>query len=68
MAATFEFPPGGDKIVCEINGTFHPVLASIFQASTSITVKVQEVDGEKKLTFEATGEPAPELVGAAEGS
>lgn len=35
--------PFGDKIVCEINGTFHPVLASIFQASTSITVKVQGI-------------------------
>jgi len=35
--------PFGEKICCEINGTFHPVMAKIFQASTSIPVKVQSI-------------------------
>ena len=33
--------PFGEKIACEINGTFHPVMATIFRAPTSFTVKVQ---------------------------
>jgi ATP-dependent Clp protease ATP-binding subunit ClpC len=44
------------------------LLKGIFQGKDTITVRVQEVDGEKKLAFEATvGSPAAagELVGAA---
>jgi len=33
--------PFGDKVCCEISGTFHPVLASILRAPTSFTLKVQ---------------------------
>src|SRR5262249_35246133 len=40
------------------------LLKGEFQGKDTITVKVGEVDGEKKLTFEATGGPAPELVAA----
>lgn len=35
--------PFGEKIACEINGTFHPVMATIFRAPTSFTLKVQSL-------------------------
>lgn len=35
--------PFGDKLACEISGTFRPVLASILRAPTSFTLKVQEM-------------------------
>src|SRR5262249_27277532 len=42
------------------------LLKGIFQGKDTITVRVQEVDGEKKLAFDATvGAQAGELVGAA---
>jgi ATP-dependent Clp protease ATP-binding subunit ClpC len=42
------------------------LLQGAFTGKDMITVKVQEVDGEKKLFFEATSSmPQPELVGAA---
>src|SRR5262249_39527569 len=44
------------------------LLRGTFVGKDTITVKVHEVDGEKKLYFEATSSvPQPELVGAAEG-
>jgi len=42
-----------------------------FQGKDAVTVRVQEVDGEKKLVFEATTGPAPqqpELAGAGAGA
>src|SRR5262249_1044256 len=41
------------------------LLQGKFQGKDTITAKVEEKDGEKKLVFEATGAPQPELVGAA---
>jgi ATP-dependent Clp protease ATP-binding subunit ClpC len=44
------------------------LLQGVFNGKDTITVRVTEQDGEKKLFFEATGsQPQPELVGAAEG-
>ena len=43
------------------------LLQGEFTGKDTITVKVQEVDGEKKLFFEGTGVPQGELVGAGEG-
>jgi ATP-dependent Clp protease ATP-binding subunit ClpC len=44
------------------------LLRGTFAGKDTITVKVHEVDAEKKLYFEATSSvPHPELVGAAEG-
>jgi ATP-dependent Clp protease ATP-binding subunit ClpC len=44
------------------------LLQGAFAGKDTITVKVHEVEGEKKLYFEATSSvPQPELVGAAEG-
>src|SRR5262249_8319988 len=40
------------------------LLRGSFQGKDTITAKVEEKEGEKKLTFEATGQPQPELVGA----
>jgi ATP-dependent Clp protease ATP-binding subunit ClpC len=40
------------------------LLRGTFQGKDTITAKVEEKDGEKKLVFEATGAPQPELVGA----
>jgi ATP-dependent Clp protease ATP-binding subunit ClpC len=40
------------------------LLRGDFEGKTTITVRSQEVDGEKKLTFEATGSIAPELATA----
>jgi ATP-dependent Clp protease ATP-binding subunit ClpC len=41
------------------------LLRGDFQGKDVITVKVEEVDGEKRLGFEATStQPQPELVGA----
>jgi ATP-dependent Clp protease ATP-binding subunit ClpC len=41
------------------------LLRGTFAGKDTITVRVHEVDGEKKLTFDATGNaPAPELVAA----
>ena len=41
------------------------LLHGVFQGKDTITVKVEEVDGEKKLTFDATStQPQPELVAA----
>jgi ATP-dependent Clp protease ATP-binding subunit ClpC len=40
------------------------LLRGDFEGKTTITVRSQEVDGEKKLTFEATGSVAPELATA----
>jgi ATP-dependent Clp protease ATP-binding subunit ClpC len=43
------------------------LLQGAFTGKDTVTVKVHEVDGEKKLYFEATSsQPQPELVGAAE--
>ncbi len=43
------------------------LLRDTFKGKDTITARVIEVDGEKKLTFDATGAGEPELVGAAEG-
>jgi ATP-dependent Clp protease ATP-binding subunit ClpC len=44
------------------------LLQGAFVGKDTITAKVHEVEGEKKLYFEATStQPQPELVGAAEG-
>src|SRR5262249_44037557 len=44
------------------------LLQGTFNGKDTITVKVHEIDGEKKLYFESTAsQPQPELVGAAEG-
>jgi ATP-dependent Clp protease ATP-binding subunit ClpC len=44
------------------------LLQGAFTGKDTITVKVHEVDAEKKLYFEATSSvPQPELVGASEG-
>jgi ATP-dependent Clp protease ATP-binding subunit ClpC len=40
------------------------LLRGTFQGKDTITAKVEEKDGEKKLVFDATGTPQPELVGA----
>src|SRR5262249_8940508 len=40
------------------------LLQGAFTGKDTITVKVGEQDGEKALTFEASGTAAPELVGA----
>jgi ATP-dependent Clp protease ATP-binding subunit ClpC len=40
------------------------LLKGSFAGKDKITVRVHEVDGEKKLQFEATGAGSPELVGA----
>ena len=40
------------------------LLKGSFEGKDTITVRVQEVDGEKKLVFETTGAPAGELVAA----
>jgi ATP-dependent Clp protease ATP-binding subunit ClpC len=43
------------------------LLKGNFQGKDTVTVRVQEVDGEKKIHFDATGAPAGALVGAAGG-
>jgi len=43
------------------------LLHGSFAGKDTITVKVGEADGEKTLTFEASGTAAPELVGAGSG-
>jgi ATP-dependent Clp protease ATP-binding subunit ClpC len=40
------------------------LLRGTYTGKDTIMVKVHEVDGEKKLSFEATGAPQPELVAA----
>jgi ATP-dependent Clp protease ATP-binding subunit ClpC len=40
------------------------LLRGDFQGKDTLNVKVEEKEGEEKLTFEATGTAAPELVGA----
>src|SRR5262249_16231545 len=45
------------------------LLHGAFEGKSTVTVRVVEEDGEKKLTFEATdGAPTPELVGAGEAN
>jgi ATP-dependent Clp protease ATP-binding subunit ClpC len=43
------------------------LLLGTFNGKETITVRVEEKEGEKKLAFDATGGPQPELVGAAPG-
>jgi Flp pilus assembly protein TadG len=35
--------PFGDKVAVEINGTFHPVMATILRAPASFTLKIREM-------------------------
>jgi ATP-dependent Clp protease ATP-binding subunit ClpC len=44
------------------------LLQGKFEGKETITVRVNEVEGEKKLTFDPSGAPPPVLVGAAEGT